>query len=613
MTASISLPPLTASDLSHLENADSRHAVPIVDRVWWVGHIVEGDPFQCHVYLVEQGDRSVLLDLGSGPSFPHVRRKVEEVVPFDHVRWFVCQHQDPDVCGALPLLSESKCHPEAHIVTHWRCESIIKHYGVDLPFFRIEQNDWRLELEDRALEFVLTPYLHFPGAFVSFDRSSGVLFSSDLFGGFTGEPSLLATSVEYFEAMRLFHEHYMPSTEILQHGLSRLEGKPIRAIAPQHGSIIPEPLVAPLTERLSRLECGLLRLVETQTDVRKLTEMNRALRRVNRALTTTRSFQELVEDLTEAVCGILPVERIELFGRSDEDVLLFDHETSYEGGPASEAIAQAPEWQIAKSNWAPAGCLRGGEHDAPRLVVPLYAGDAEWPHGIAVLYLDGAVDMGEITQRILREISGPIGVAVERQVLLRQLDQDRAKFRRMSIIDQLTGLPNRYMLEEASRSLVAMHARGQLAEVAVSMYDLDHFKRVNDTFGHAAGDEVLRRVGAIMQAASREGDMFFRVGGEELVSLHVFDPAQPASQRCPDGSESCEDSACAGACLLAERIRGRIEAEDFEPQLRGHRVTVSVGVTRLRAGEGLEAALRRADRALYAAKGAGRNRVVFEG
>ena len=77
----------------------------------------------------------------------------------------------------------------------------MRHYDAGIPFLRVEDHGWTLPLDaDRELQFVLTPYLHFPGAMCSYETSSGVLFSSDLFGGFTDGSQLIATDASYFES-----------------------------------------------------------------------------------------------------------------------------------------------------------------------------------------------------------------------------------------------------------------------------------------------------------------------------------------------------------------------------------------------------------------------------
>lgn len=200
---------------------DTSRAIELAPRIWWVGALLPGDQFQCHVYLVEQGDQSVLIDPGSALTAADVVRKVDDVVGVRNVRWLVCSHTDPDIIAAMPMLVAHGLHPEAAIVTHWRDRALIRHFGVDLPYWLVEEHDWRIQLEDRALRFLFTPYAHFAGAFCTFDETSGTLFSSDLFGGFADDHTLFATSMDYFEQMRAFHEHYMPSGEILAHASRR--------------------------------------------------------------------------------------------------------------------------------------------------------------------------------------------------------------------------------------------------------------------------------------------------------------------------------------------------------------------------------------------------------
>ena len=81
--------------IDDLNLAETHHAIEIADRFWWVGHAQVDVIFQCHVYLIEQGDQSVLLDPGSVPTFRHTLRKIEEIIPFNHIRYFICPHQDP--------------------------------------------------------------------------------------------------------------------------------------------------------------------------------------------------------------------------------------------------------------------------------------------------------------------------------------------------------------------------------------------------------------------------------------------------------------------------------------------------------------------------------------
>ena len=82
---------------------DTAGPVELAPRVWWVGSLLPGDDFQCHVYLVEQGDQSVLIDPGSALTADEVIRKVDAVVGLANVRWLVCSHCDPDIAWVWPF------------------------------------------------------------------------------------------------------------------------------------------------------------------------------------------------------------------------------------------------------------------------------------------------------------------------------------------------------------------------------------------------------------------------------------------------------------------------------------------------------------------------------
>ncbi len=153
--------------------------------------------------------------------------------------------------------------------------------------------------------------------------------------------------------------------------------------------------------------------------------------------------------------------------------------------------------------------------------------------------------------------------------------------------DRLTGLWNRRHMDfslkmEADRSDRYGHA------LSLILFDLDLFKDVNDAWGHAVGDEVLKRVSGIARGLVRESDGVFRWGGEEFAVI-------------------APNTALEGAASLAEKMRAGIEASDAPP---AGRVTASFGVAEFRKGESIEDWFERADRALYRAKKGGRNKVV---
>lgn len=161
---------------------------------------------------------------------------------------------------------------------------------------------------------------------------------------------------------------------------------------------------------------------------------------------------------------------------------------------------------------------------------------------------------------------------------------------RAALLDPLTGLGNRRHLDA---ELARLHAAALAGEqpLCAALLDIDQFKLVNDRYSHAVGDAVLRRVGAILQAHCRGGDLAARYGGEEF--LIAFPGVEMARAHA--------------AC---ERLRMTIEHEDWGAIATGLRVTASLGLHDLAANPLLADGMAEADRRLYAAKSAGRNRVV---
>lgn len=172
--------------------------------------------------------------------------------------------------------------------------------------------------------------------------------------------------------------------------------------------------------------------------------------------------------------------------------------------------------------------------------------------------------------------------------LVQQLDAAREELRRLSITDELSGAFNRrYFLEHATQELA--RARRYDTPLSVALVDLDDFKELNDRFGHAAGDAVLRAVSDAARATVRVNDVFARFGGEEFVVL------------LPNTDEH-------GAHEIAERLRERIAALSVQVGTEVTHLTASFGVAALSPEDTrVDDVLLRADRALYAAKAAGKN------
>ena len=167
----------------------------------------------------------------------------------------------------------------------------------------------------------------------------------------------------------------------------------------------------------------------------------------------------------------------------------------------------------------------------------------------------------------------------------------RNKLIRLTRTDALTGLGNRSALFEHGEHMVASFA-SQPEELSVLLLDLDHFKKINDNFGHHAGDKTLKVISQLVKETMRSRDVFYRLGGEEFVAILPF-------------------ADCNKAKAIAMRINEKIARHDFSSLIHQSKVTVSIGVATMAPNQlTFEQVLHCADLAMYQAKELGRNSVV---
>jgi two-component system, cell cycle response regulator len=216
------------------------------------------------------------------------------------------------------------------------------------------------------------------------------------------------------------------------------------------------------------------------------------------------------------------------------------------------------------------------DRDLPRLAKGLDLGAND--------YVTRPVDRNELQARTVTQIL--------RKRLQDRLQESYQRCIELALTDPLTGLYDRAYLDRHLDELIKrVHQDGITA--AVLMFDIDHFKRVNDTHGHDAGDDVLRELAARTLNSVRSVDLVARQGGEEFVVV-------------------MPETDLAIAATVAERLRAAVAREPFTVKAGGQKlsVTISIGVTAAAGGDDREKILKRADIALYTAKNQGRNRVV---
>ncbi len=204
-----------------------------------------------------------------------------------------------------------------------------------------------------------------------------------------------------------------------------------------------------------------------------------------------------------------------------------------------------------------------------------------WLVGAALLVLRGWALLREANNRQQREID-----ALTLRTRQLRIEQDRLQ--RLATIDELTGVLNRRGMEQSLDDFEEA-AQG----MSLVLLDIDHFKHVNDRHGHDCGDEVLKRVAAVVAANLRASDVFGRWGGEEFLI-------------------ACQGTRVRDAARLAEKLRERVQASDISVGSNRVTVTASFGVALAPPGAPAAGAIKRADEALYRAKDAGRNRVEID-
>lgn len=192
---------------------------------------------------------------------------------------------------------------------------------------------------------------------------------------------------------------------------------------------------------------------------------------------------------------------------------------------------------------------------------------------------------------IAEELLARVQVHLQLRRHMKNLEEMNRNLYDKAVNDALTGLRNKRFFQEAFEELFARSLRSQ-NDISCLFFDLDHFKQVNDTCGHAFGDSVLSTIGQLVKKNIRIGDLAARFGGEEFVVV-------------------LPNTGLEKALKVAEKIRAVVEAHHFQDQGRQWPVTVSIGVSSLASDQPVSASslLQLADQALYLAKDGGRNRV----
>jgi len=257
------------------DDIDLETSVEIADGIYWIGFFDEQAGLHCNPYLIIDNDEAVVIDGGSRPDFATVMMKILQTgIAPNQIIALLYQHYDPDLCGSIPNFEDIIKRNDLKIISDSSNLMFIRHYSVATGLLPISKLNYQFRFSSgRTLQFVKTPYAHSGGSIVTFDETSGILFTSDLFGSLGLEWELfLKLRPECMECVNRkecpskrtncplddilnFHKTVMPSCQALRYSLEQILDIPFTAIAPQHGSIIDnKEIMRYVFERLSTLE-----------------------------------------------------------------------------------------------------------------------------------------------------------------------------------------------------------------------------------------------------------------------------------------------------------------------------------------------------------------------
>jgi two-component system, cell cycle response regulator len=294
-----------------------------------------------------------------------------------------------------------------------------------------------------------------------------------------------------------------------------------------------------------------------------------------RSLAASGSFERLFDLFAQFLCQVLSYRWVAL--RTGGGFALHYHPNNADNAEreARTALGLAEGGSVMRVVDEDAHPDSEGAHE---IVCSIQFGNTELGQIALSPSLTGESDAERLMELVARELGGPLRMA--------SLMEEQ---QRLASIDPLTGLCNRRAFLERAGIEVARSTRYDLP-LCMLLMDVDHFKSINDGFGHGGGDQVLSAMGAALKRILRIPDIAARWGGEEFV---VALPSTDAE----------------GAKVAAERVRTAIEALVVEHEGKQIRFTASIGVAALKPGESLASLVDRADHAMYAAKVGGRNRV----
>ncbi len=208
-------------------------AVKLNENVYWVG-CSNTKLMNSNVYLFKDGDIGALIDPAWTQSECMVD-KISQVMDVDKIKYVIVQNYEPDTVKMLSSLE--KLIPDLTVVTHWKIAVFLNKFDFNFKVYSIDENDWKLKVGEKELNFVFTPFNYFAGSFCTYDKETKTLFSSDLFSAVKNKFQLFVDREPlYLLSLKTFHELYLP-LEYMKRALLSLP-EDIEMVAPRYGSVL---------------------------------------------------------------------------------------------------------------------------------------------------------------------------------------------------------------------------------------------------------------------------------------------------------------------------------------------------------------------------------------
>ncbi|ABZ84735.1 ggdef domain protein, putative [Heliomicrobium modesticaldum Ice1] len=371
----------------------------------------------------------------------------------------------------------------------------------------------------------------------------------------------------------------LKQTALLERRLAELEGQVAR-------------LALERDEALRTIESQ--RMAQEELD--ELTRQNYILHEINRAINTTVDEGEIVTIILQAMVTLTGAESASIILFDGEDVRIVSHCGFAEGEPESlsEAFRESIAWQVLTTGQP---FIHGDPGEYRRYRPSL----ANYVASIPLTFIKeviGCINIHSMGPRylltpskaeILQILAGQAALALKNASMYHQLKQQNEYFARQAVTDGLTGLYNHRYFQQCLQELMKERP------VTLLLFDIDHFKGFNDTYGHPCGDEILRQIAHILRSQLGPQEVAARYGGEEFAVILPDADLRRGIER-------------------AEQIRQAVANFCFRNPDRTLclNITVSIGVSEKLAGWDKSRLIEAADRALYRAKEQGRNRVCAD-